>query len=297
MIDTGLPIGPADSVLARSFAACLASVTELPISELPQPGSDLRSAIASWRGWLAGRGAGLVSIADPGRFNWPGYWIALIGQEASAPASTVALMFGSPAGVVLSPQDPTLLGHAAIRLPVQKGFIVAPLDPVLPAVPPRAGLRGQLEAIAIAGRATEPMTLVATARAIAGRGLEGDRYAQSAGTFTPASGAGPGYALTLIQAEVLDDFVLGDGESLSYPDARRNLITRGIDVNALVGRRFRVGEVECMGLRPCEPCAHLERLTTRGVLRGLIHRGGLRADILTDGRITIGDVIETIDSR
>jgi len=82
---------------------------------------------------------------------------------------------------------------------------------------------------------------------------------------------------------------------LGYAQARRNLVTRGINLNALVGRRFRVGEVECVGRRLCEPCAHLERLTTHGVLRGLIHRGGLRADVLTDGNIHVGAVIETID--
>ena len=86
-----------------------------------------------------------------------------------------------------------------------------------------------------------------------------------------------------------------DPSRLAYAEARRNVVTRGIDLNALVGRRFRIGEVVCAGQRLCEPCAHLERLTTKGVLRGLIHRGGLRADVLNDGRIEIGAVIETID--
>ncbi len=82
---------------------------------------------------------------------------------------------------------------------------------------------------------------------------------------------------------------------MGYAEARRNLVTRGIDLNGLVGRRFRVGEVECLGQRLCEPCAHLERLTTKGVLRGLIHRGGLRADIVSDGVIAVGSSIETLD--
>jgi MOSC domain-containing protein YiiM len=101
--------------------------------------------------------------------------------------------------------------------------------------------------------------------------------------------------LILIQAEVLDGLILAEDRRLGYAEARRNLVTRGIDLNALVGRRFRVGEAECIGQRLCEPCVHLERLTTKGVLRGLIHRGGLRADILTDGRIRIGSAIETLD--
>jgi MOSC domain-containing protein YiiM len=115
------------------------------------------------------------------------------------------------------------------------------------------------------------------------------------GTFTPADDNVRGYDLTLIEAEALDDLTLPSGEKLEYAAARRNLVTRGINLNALVGRRFRVGDVECLGQRLCEPCAHMERLTTPGVLRGLIHRGGLRADILTDGQINTGDAIETVD--
>jgi len=163
-------------------------------------------------------------------------------------------------------------------------------------------LRGRVEAIAVAEQATAPMRQVERARAVAGRGLDGDRYAAKAGTFTPswpvrllAHGTARGYDLTLIAAEVLDELVLPSGGHIEYVEARRNIVTRGVDLNALVGRRFRIGDVECLGQRLCEPCSHLERLTTKGMLRGLIHRGGLRADILTDGQISAGAVIETID--
>jgi MOSC domain-containing protein YiiM len=203
-------------------------------------------------------------------------------------------MFGTPSGVVLSPQDPTLLGQASLDLPVEKGYVIANFDPALAAPAPLAPLYGTVEAIAVASTATGPMQLVEEAQALAGRGLEGDRYAAKAGTFTPRAGSGGGYDLTLIQAEVLDELVLTEDRRLGYAEARRNVITRDVDLNALVGRRFRVGDVECFGQRLCEPCAHLERLTTTGVLRGLIHRGGLRADVLTDGRIGIGSAIETI---
>jgi hypothetical protein len=111
--------------------------------------------------------------------------------------------------------------------------------------------------------------------------LDGDRYANRAGTFTPRSGHGVGYDLTLIEAEVLDELTSADGHQLGYAEARSNIITRGIDLNTLVGQRFRVGDVEGIGRRLCEPCAHLERLTYKGVLRKLIHRGGLRG--LTSG--------------
>jgi MOSC domain-containing protein YiiM len=139
------------------------------------------------------------------------------------------------------------------------------------------------------------MQQVTTARAIPGRGLDGDRYANRVGTFTPRSGPGVGYDLTLIEAEVLDELTLTDRRRLGYAEARRNIITRGIDLNTLVGQRFRVGDVECVGRRLCEPCAHLERLTHRGVLRKLIHRGGLRADVLTTGSITEGAAIESLE--
>ena len=152
-----------------------------------------------------------------------------------------------------------------------------------------------MEAIAVAEHATGPITLVSTAWAQAGRGLLGDRYAAAAGTFTPSGAGGRGYDLTLIEAEVLDELLLPSNRRLGYAEARRNLITRGIDLNALVGRRFRVGNVQCLGQRLCEPCAHLERLTADGVLRALIHQGGLRADVLTDGRISTGATIETFD--
>lgn len=94
---------------------------------------------------------------------------------------------------------------------------------------------------------------------------------------------------------MLDSLTLPDGRTLGYAEARRNVVTHGIDLNALVGRRFRVGTVECLGRRLCEPCSHLERLTIKGTLRGLIHRGGLRADVLSNGEVTTGDLIETID--
>ena len=90
--------------------------------------------------------------------------------------------------------------------------------------------------------------------------------------------------------EVLDEL------GIDLAASRRNVATRGIDVNALVGRRFRLGDVLCQGLRLCEPCVHLDRLSGPGLLRPLIHRGGLRADVLTDGEIRSGDAIRTVET-
>src|SRR5215469_11712945 len=120
MIEVELPDTEGVPELVRSFAACLASVTETPLTDVPQPGADLRGAIAHWRSWLAGRGAGLVPIAQPARFNWPGYWLAVLGDPAPTGATedgTAVLMFGTPSGVVLSPQQPACRCVLAMSCP------------------------------------------------------------------------------------------------------------------------------------------------------------------------------------
>jgi MOSC domain-containing protein YiiM len=295
MLDVELSPEMAGSRILGSFRACLSSVLEIPLGEVPQHEEDLSAAVAQWRTWLAGRGVGLVPIANASRFQWPGYWIAVLDATPESKEQTAVLMFGTPSGAVLSPQSSALLGRAAADLPVAEGYVVAPFDPAWSADSRKPAQRGRVEAVAIADRAEAPMQQVTTARAIPGRGLEGDRYANRAGTFTPRSGRGVGYDLTLIEAEVLDELTLTDGHRLGYAEARRNIVTRGIDLNTLIGQRFRVGDVECIGRRLCEPCAHLERLTHSGVLRKLIHRGGLRADILTAGNITVGATIECLE--
>ena len=119
---------------------------------------------------------------------------------------------------------------------------------------------------------------VQSVRAVAGQGLEGDRH------FRPA-GAKPGQALTLVEEENVADVALQPGET------RRQLTTRGVLLNELVGRRFRVGEVECYGVELCEPCLHLQQMTRPGIIEELVHRAGINADILTDGTISVGDEI------
>jgi MOSC domain-containing protein YiiM len=125
---------------------------------------------------------------------------------------------------------------------------------------------------------------------IKGRGLLGDRYERGAGTFSNPRGRG--YDLTLVEAEALE--LSKKGVELAPIEARRNLVVRGIALDDLIGRHFRVGVVECFGQRRCEPCSHLERLTQPGVLRGLVHRGGLRTDVLSGGGIQTGDHIEAL---
>jgi MOSC domain-containing protein YiiM len=114
--------------------------------------------------------------------------------------------------------------------------------------------------------------------ALAGKGLRGDRHFHQ-------EGAAPGQALTLIEAEALESV------GLSGAGSRRQVVVRGVRLNDLVGRRFRVGDVECLGVELCEPCLHLQQLTRPGIIKELIYRGGLNADILNDGRISVGDAV------
>ena len=296
MIDVELPEPSSANPLVRGFAACLASATEVPVAELPLPAGDLPQALGAWRTWLAERGFGLVPIADPARFQWPGWWIAVVqhsttGTAASGHEGVAALAFGTPPGIVLSPQDPTLLGLAIADLPINSGWAVASLDPVLrPAPEDIPEMHGTVEGLAIAPAAEADMQLLTTAHARAGRGLDGDRYATGAGTFSPRGDRRPGYDLTLIAAETLDELTAA-GHTVDFAATRRNVLTRGIDVNALVGRTFRIGDILCQGRRLCEPCAHLDQLSGPGLLRPLIHQGGLRADILTDGEVRVGAAI------
>ncbi|MGE3297092.1 MAG: MOSC domain-containing protein [Porticoccaceae bacterium] len=143
-----------------------------------------------------------------------------------------------------------------------------------------------------AARGALPGAVEAVA-ALAGVGLAGDRYAVGAGTWS--SWPGTGRAVTLIAAEVLDS--LPEPWRLSAAEARRNLLTRGIDLNALVGREFRIGGARLRGQRLCEPCRHLEELARAGVAAKLVGRGGLRADVLASGLIRCGDTLEILPLR
>jgi MOSC domain-containing protein YiiM len=295
MIEIDLPGGPV-SPLVRGLAACLSSVTEVPLTELPDLGDlPVDHALGAWKSWLAGRGSGLVPIADPRSFHWAGWWIAVVDGSDSPLADhperrAAVLAFGTPPGVVLSPQDPTLLGRATADLDISSAWAVASLGPALSATQAGPPLSGVVELLAVAPLAEAPMQLVRQARALAGRGLEGDRYADGSGTFSPHGAHRPGYELTLIAAEVVEELTTRDA-AVDFARTRRNILTRGIDVNALVGRDFTIDDVHCRGLRLAEPCAHLERLHGPGLLRPLIHRGGLRADILSDGDIGEGSEI------
>ncbi|TMA23537.1 MAG: MOSC domain-containing protein [Deltaproteobacteria bacterium] len=148
---------------------------------------------------------------------------------------------------------------------------------------------GRIEAIHLSVGEGEPMVAASRVRVVAGIGLEGDRYAVGRGHFSKSPGTGR--ALTLVEGEVLDSLCEALGVSLQPGESRRNLTTRGVALNDLVGRRFRVGAVLCEGMRLCEPCRYLEGVTGKPLLEPLLHRGGLRADVIEGGQIHVGDEI------
>lgn len=261
-----------------AFDAQLGACIEEILGDGPPPIEG--DALSFCKQWLGGRNLGLVPIADVAAFQWPGPWIARVRARETDHA---VVMFGAPSGALFDPAGAIAAGGA-----IEQGWIVAPLDLRLSIDEPwgAAATSGSVAGILLAAKAEAPLTLVDAATALAGHGLDGDRYARQAGTF---SGPGRGYELTLVEAEVLEEI------GLAWEDARRNVVTSGIGLNALVGCRFRVGAIECIGRRLAEPCAHLERLTRPGLLRPLVHRAGLRADILVGGSIRVGDEIVPLD--
>jgi len=152
--------------------------------------------------------------------------------------------------------------------------------------------QGTVVSIHIAAAAEGPMALVNEVCAAPGKGLEGDRYFKQVGTYS--NNPGSGRDVTLIEIEAIEALKRDHGIELAPGESRRNIVTRGVALNHLVGRDFKVGAVTLRGIRLCEPCSHLEKLSRKGVQRGLIHRGGLRAHILTDGTIGVGDTIQEL---
>lgn len=276
--ESGLPLESA------SFVACVATVLELPTEELPRPKAD-EDAAGGWTisRWLGGLGLGLARVAEPSAFMWAGPWIARVAPPGGPRRHVV--MYGVPSGVVW---DPAGDGRVEPEW-LEEGWLVAAGDVAL-ARPPRwtaSEGEGVLEGIWIAASAGEPAQRLESVRALAGRGLDGDRHVLGTGTFPSGP---PGSALTLIEAEVCESF----DPPLSAGEHRRNLVTRGIDLNGLVGREFAVGGVRCRGMRLCEPCRVLQGYADRPVLRALVHRGGLRADLLEDGELRAGDPVRPL---
>jgi hypothetical protein len=201
-----------------TLAACIAQIVAVPAADIPLDDVEQRA-------WLAERGLGLVPVADAASFGWPGSWIARRpARDGGGPRAVV--MFGVPSGPIWDPADTTD--------EILDGLLVAPLE--LATWPPTAPAEiavGTVEALVIAPDATAPVVAVNAVVAHPDRGLEGDRYGAGRGTFASDR---PGSALTLVDADVLDE--LASQRSGRPVDHRRNVITRGTDLNALVGREF-----------------------------------------------------------
>jgi MOSC domain-containing protein YiiM len=151
---------------------------------------------------------------------------------------------------------------------------------------------GKLVSIHI-GRTAKELQSVTEARVVPGKGLEGDRYFDGTGTWS--NHPGNGREVTLIEIEAIEALARESEIQLKPGDSRRNLVTRGVPLNHLVGREFRVGEVRLKGMRLCEPCEHLEGLTRKGVKSALAHRGGLRAEAISGGTVRTGDTIGAVE--
>jgi len=272
------------AAVAEAFARVTAAALDLSEAEVPAPQGD--RLVALMNDWLATRNWRFAYVRDPQTFAWPGSWVALAVDEASPTRWRPVLMFGDPSGPL---HDPLGSGE---ELEIVDGLIPVPLD--------RRGWRtdpfradrvetqvGVVVALMTAPKAAADAITHSTFTARPG-GIDGDRYQNETGTFS-TSPRRVGQDITLVEAEALDE-LKARGVTIAPEEARRNVVTRGIDLDALIGKSFRIGEVRCFGQRRAEPCAHLERLAP-GTLRGLVHRGGIRADILETGAINVGDPI------
>ena len=142
-------------------------------------------------------------------------------------------------------------------------------------------------AIFTAPKKHAPVVSLKEVNAVAGRGLEGDRY------FNPDGWDEPKREITLVESEAIEaanrDYDLG----LTPEDMRRQIVTKGVALNHLIGREFTVGGVRCRGVKLNEPCNHLRKLADKPLIKPMIHRGGLRAQILQSGTIRVGDPIRS----
>jgi hypothetical protein len=239
---------------AASFAACIATILELPMSGVPIARTG--EPTVGWRTtrWLGELGLGLVPVADAPGFHFAGPWI---GWYRRGDDRRAVVMYGSPAGVVWDPA-----GALGDGWTLDGGHVIAALDIALarPVQAEAPTTQGAIESIWIAPSAGAPARALTEARALAGVGLDGDRHVLGTGTFPSRL---PGSALTLIEAEVCDSFT----PALGPDEHRRNVVTRGIDLTRLLGRELWIGTIRCRGLRLCEPCRVIQGYSKRAILR------------------------------
>ena len=151
---------------------------------------------------------------------------------------------------------------------------------------------GKVLSIQITSNANDKLSNMEQVQAVAGMGLEGDRYHKRIGTYSKKHDESR--EATFIEAEALEALAADYHIELNGPESRRNITTRGVALNHLVGRKFKAGQAIFRGIRLCEPCGHLEEVSGKPVQKGLIHRGGLRAQIVESGLVRVGDEIESL---
>jgi len=150
----------------------------------------------------------------------------------------------------------------------------------------------QVKRLYIADKGGAPLKPIQTAKLVANAGIEGDRYFNRLGTFTKKAGIKPEQQLTLIEMEEIDQFNQARYEPIDYGDFRRNVLTQGVRLNDLVGKEFSIGNVRLKGIELCEPCAYLSKLLGPEVMSEMLHKCGLRAQILNDGEVQADDIIQ-----
>ena len=156
-------------------------------------------------------------------------------------------------------------------------------------------MTGTVEYVHVAGEAGAPPERRESVDAVVGKGLQGDRYFENEGTFSSDDEART-RDVTLIEAEAIEQAEAEYDVSFEPGAHRRNLTVSGVGLNRLLGERFRVGDAVVKGTELCEPCTYLERkLEEKGIQEALVHRGGLRCEIVEGGEITVGDGVETGD--
>jgi MOSC domain-containing protein YiiM len=144
----------------------------------------------------------------------------------------------------------------------------------------------------LADAAAGPMRRVPSVEAVAGIGLAGDRYALGGGTWAQYPDLEK--QVTLIDRDDVAALAAETGSSISPRDTRRNVVTTGVDLPALVGRWFTVGDVLMFGMKRCPPCTHLERLTGVRLIKAMVHRGGINAAVFAGGTVAEGSVVRVV---
>ena len=268
---------------AANFATIVESIAHVPVGALER---ERWAAHAGER--LAAVNLGILSVVQPATFSWPGHWIAIV--ETADDERVPVAMFGVPSGPLSDAGAATLAAGTIVE-----ALVIVPLDLDRPhgagAYGTEVAVGGVVTAIYTAPAAGAACVEHASCRALTGQGLEGDRYATDCGTFSKPGRNGQ--ALTLVSEESIGQAQV-NGAEIDAATCRRNVITRGIELESLIGHSFAIGEATFHATRLAEPCAHLERITRPGVLRAMVHLGGIRADVINEGEIRVGDTLRLL---